>query len=158
MTALVLGEILMEAGLPEGVVNILPGFGSAAGAALAGHPGIDKVAFTGEVSTGQAILRASIDNLTRVTLELGGKAPNIVCEDADLDAAVRGTLFGIFAGAGQYCDAGPRLFVHRRRSRRLRRETAGHDPADPRRRSSRPGDACRLPDHPASSSTKWRAM
>ena len=113
VTALVLGEILMEAGLPEGVVNILPGFGPTAGAALAGHPGVDKVAFTGEVSTGQAILRASIGNLTRVTLELGGKAPNIVCEDADLDAAVRGTLFGIFAGAGQYCDAGPRLFVHR---------------------------------------------
>ena len=113
VTALVLGEILMEAGLPEGVVNILPGYGPTAGAALAGHPGVDKVAFTGEVSTGQAILRTSIDNLTKVTLELGGKAPNIVCEDADLDAAVRGTLFGIFAGAGQYCDAGPRLFVHR---------------------------------------------
>ncbi len=113
VTALVLGQILMEAGLPEGVVNILPGFGPTAGAALAGHPGVDKVAFTGEVSTGQAILRTSIDNLTKVTLELGGKAPNIVCEDADLDAAVRGTLFGIFAGAGQYCDAGPRLFVHR---------------------------------------------
>ena len=113
VTALVLGEILMEAGLPEGVANILPGFGPTAGAALAGHPAVDKVAFTGEVSTGQAILRASIDNLTKVTLELGGKAPNIVCEDADLDAAVRGTLFGIFAGAGQYCDAGPRLFVHR---------------------------------------------
>jgi len=113
VTALVLGEILMEAGLPEGVANILPGFGPTAGAALAGHPAVDKVTFTGEVSTGQTILRASIDNLTKVTLELGGKAPNIVCEDADLDAAVRGTLFGIFAGAGQYCDAGPRLFVHR---------------------------------------------
>ena len=113
VTALVLGDILMEAGLPEGVVNILPGFGHTAGAALSRHPGVDKVAFTGEVATGQEVLRASIDNLTKVTLELGGKAPNIVCEDADLDAAVRGTLFGIFAGAGQYCDAGPRLFVHR---------------------------------------------
>ena len=113
VTALVLGEMLLEAGLPEGVVNILPGFGPTAGAALASHPGIDKLAFTGEVATGQAVLRASVDNLTKVTLELGGKAPNIVCEDADLDAAVRGTLFGIFAGAGQYCDAGPRLFVHR---------------------------------------------
>jgi len=111
-TALILGEILLEAGLPSGVVNILPGFGPTAGAALASHPGIDKVAFTGEVGTGQEILRASVDNLTKVTLELGGKAPNIVCDDADLDAAVRGTLFGIFAGAGQYCDAGPRLFVH----------------------------------------------
>ena len=114
VTAMVLGEMLMEAGLPDGVVNILPGFGYTAGAALSGHPGIDKVAFTGEVSTGQAVLRASVDNLTKVTLELGGKAPNIVCEDADIDAAVRGTLFGIFAGAGQYCDAGPRLFVHRK--------------------------------------------
>ena len=114
VTAMVLGEILMEAGLPDGVVNILSGFGHTAGAALSGHHGIDKVAFTGEVSTGQAVLRASVDNLTKVTLELGGKAPNIVCEDADIDAAVRGTLFGIFAGAGQYCDAGPRLFVHRR--------------------------------------------
>lgn len=113
VTALVLGEILMEAGLPEGVVNIVPGFGHTAGAALSRHPGVDKIAFTGEVATGQEVLRASIDNLTKVTLELGGKAPNIVCEDADLDAAVRGTLFGIFAGAGQYCDAGPRLFIHR---------------------------------------------
>ena len=113
VTALVLGGILLEAGLPEGVVNILPGFGPGAGSALARHPGIDKLAFTGEVTTGQDVLRASIDNLTKVTLELGGKAPNIVCEDADLDSAVRGTLFGIFAGAGQYCDAGPRLFVHR---------------------------------------------
>ena len=113
-TALILGEMLLEAGLPRGVVNILPGFGPTAGAALASHPGIDKVAFTGEVGTGQEILRASVDNLTKVTLELGGKAPNIVCDDADLDAAVRGTLFGIFAGAGQYCDAGPRLFVHRK--------------------------------------------
>jgi len=113
VTALVLGEILLEAGLPEGVVNILPGFGPTAGASLASHAGVDKVAFTGEVATGQEILRASIDNLTKVTLELGGKAPNIVCEDADLDAAAKGILFGIFAGAGQYCDAGPRLFVHR---------------------------------------------
>jgi acyl-CoA reductase-like NAD-dependent aldehyde dehydrogenase len=114
VTALELGKILLEAGLPEGVVNILSGYGPTAGAALAAHPGVDKVAFTGEVSTGQSILRAAIDDLKRVTLELGGKAPNIVCEDADLDRAVRGTLFGIFAGAGQYCDAGPRLFVHRK--------------------------------------------
>lgn len=114
VTAMELGKILLEVGVPEGVVNIVQGFGPTAGAALSGHPGIDKVAFTGEISTGQAILHASVDNLTRVTLELGGKAPNIVCEDADLDRAVRGTLFGIFAGAGQYCDAGPRLFVHRK--------------------------------------------
>ncbi|MBI4241113.1 MAG: aldehyde dehydrogenase family protein, partial [Candidatus Rokubacteria bacterium] len=114
VTALELGRILLEAGVPEGVANILPGFGPTAGAAITAHPGIDKIAFTGEVSTGQTILRASVDRLKRVTLELGGKAPNIVCEDADIDHAVRGVLFGIFAGAGQYCDAGPRLFLHRK--------------------------------------------
>lgn len=114
ITALELGRILVEAGVPEGVVNILPGFGPTAGAAITAHPGIDKIAFTGEVSTGQTILRASVDRLKRVTLELGGKAPNIVCEDAEIEHAVRGVLFGIFAGAGQYCDAGPRLFLHRK--------------------------------------------
>ncbi|MDH3673624.1 MAG: aldehyde dehydrogenase family protein, partial [Gammaproteobacteria bacterium] len=113
ITPLELGAILLDVGVPEGVVNILPGYGPTAGAAIAAHPGIDKISFTGEVTTGQSILRASIDRLKRVTLELGGKAPNIICEDADLDHAVRGVIFGIFAGAGQYCDAGPRLFVHR---------------------------------------------
>ena len=114
VTAVALGEILLEAGVPPGAVNIVQGFGPTAGAAVVSHPGVDKVAFTGEVSTGQTILRASVERLKRVSLELGGKAPNIVCEDADLDRAVRGTLFGIFAGAGQYCDAGPRLFLHRK--------------------------------------------
>jgi acyl-CoA reductase-like NAD-dependent aldehyde dehydrogenase len=114
VTAVALGEILLEAGVPPGAVNIVQGFGPTAGAAVIAHPGVDKVAFTGEVSTGQTILRASVERLKRVSLELGGKAPNIVCEDADLDRAVRGTLFGIFAGAGQYCDAGPRLFLHRK--------------------------------------------
>ena len=158
VTAMVLGEMLMEAGLPDGVVNILPGFGYTAGAALSGHPGIDKVAFTGEVSTGQAVLRASVDNLTKVTLELGGKAPNIVCEDADIDAAVRGTLFGIFAGAGQYCDAGPRLFVHRRIRDAFVEKLLGDDPADPNRRSARSGNPCRIADDARAVATRSNAM
>lgn len=114
VTAAVLGQILLDCGLPAGVVNIIQGFGPTAGAALVAHREIDKIAFTGELGTGQAILRNAIDGLKRVSLELGGKAPNIVFADADLDRAVRAALFGIFAGAGQYCDAGPRLFLHRR--------------------------------------------
>ena len=112
ITALLLGQILLDLGLPEGVVNIVPGLGNKAGAALASHENVDKIVFTGSVETGKEILRSAGSNLKKVTLELGGKAPNIVCKDADIDRAVNGTLFGIFAGAGQYCDAGPRLFLH----------------------------------------------
>jgi len=114
VTALELGKICMECGVPPGVVNIVPGYGPSAGAALVAHPAVDKINFTGEVSTGQTILRGTIDRLKRCTLELGGKAPHIVCDDADLDQAVAAVMFGIFAGAGQYCDAGPRLLLHAR--------------------------------------------
>ena len=114
LTALRLGELLLEAGIPDGVVNILPGFGETAGAAIAEHPGIDKVAFTGSTEVGRLILKASTGNLKRVSLELGGKSPNIVFADADLDAATVGALMGIFFNQGQVCCAGSRLFVQER--------------------------------------------
>lgn len=111
LTAVRLGELLIEAGLPAGVLNILNGFGSTAGSAIANHPGIDKVAFTGSTVTGKRILQASAGNLKHVTLELGGKSPNIVFEDADLEAAVAASLIGFVAITGQVCLAGTRLFV-----------------------------------------------
>src|SRR5262249_30148587 len=111
LTALCLAEILAEAGLPEGVLNVIPGFGPITGGALASHPGIDKIAFTGSPPVGQEILKASAGNLKRVSLELGGKSPNIVFADADLEAAVRGATTGIFYNEGQVCTAGSRLLV-----------------------------------------------
>ena len=113
LTALLLGELLLEAGVPDGVVNVVPGVGEVAGAALAAHNDVDKIAFTGSTSTGQAILRASAGNLKRVTLELGGKSPNIVFADADLDQAVPGAALAAFGNSGQVCSAGTRLFVQR---------------------------------------------
>ena len=113
LTSLLLGELLLEAGLPDGVVNVVPGIGEVAGAALASHVDVDKIAFTGSTATGQAILRASAGNLKRVTLELGGKSPNIVFADADLDQAVPGAALAAFANSGQVCSAGTRLFVER---------------------------------------------
>jgi aldehyde dehydrogenase (NAD+) len=101
----------MEAGIPPGVINVVPGFGETAGAALASHAGVDKVAFTGSHLTGQSIVRASAGNLKRVSLELGGKSPDIVFADADLDAAVPGASMAVFANSGQICSAGTRLFV-----------------------------------------------
>lgn len=113
LTALLLGELLLEAGLPDGVLNVVPGVGEVAGAALASHGDVDKVAFTGSTATGQAILRASAGNLKRVTLELGGKSPNIIFADADLDQAVPGAALAAFGNSGQVCSAGTRLFVER---------------------------------------------
>lgn len=113
LTALRLGELICEAGFPAGVVNIVPGFGETAGAALAGHPDVDKIAFTGSTEVGKKILQASVGNLKRVTLELGGKSPNIIFPDADLKFAVRGAMNAIFFNQGQVCTAGSRLFVHR---------------------------------------------
>ena len=112
LSPLRLGELCLEAGIPPGVVNVVPG-GAEAGAALAAHPDVDKVAFTGSVATGQAIVRASAGNLKRLTMELGGKSPDVVFADADLDAAVPGAAMAIFANAGQVCSAGSRLFVER---------------------------------------------
>jgi aldehyde dehydrogenase (NAD+) len=111
LTSLRLAELVMEAGIPPGVVNVVPGYGETAGAALASHPGVDKIAFTGSHVTGQSIIRASAGNLKRVSLELGGKSPDIVFADADLDAAVPGAAMAVFANSGQICSAGTRLFV-----------------------------------------------
>jgi aldehyde dehydrogenase (NAD+) len=108
LTALRLGELAVEAGVPPGVVNVVPGYGETAGAALASHPGVDKVAFTGSHMTGQSIVRASAGNLKRVSLELGGKSPDIVFADADIEAAVPGAAMAVFANSGQICSAGTR--------------------------------------------------
>lgn len=111
LSALKIGEILQEAGLPPGVVNIITGFGETAGAALAGHPGVDKVAFTGSTDVGRIIVRAAANDLKKVSLELGGKSPNIVLADADLDLAIPGAANAIFFNHGQCCAAGSRLYV-----------------------------------------------
>ena len=114
LTAIRFGELCQEAGVPDGVVNIVTGPGATLGKALVRHPGVAKVAITGETRTGQEIVRDSADTLKRVTLELGGKSPNIVFADADLDAAVRGATIGIFYGKGEVCAAGSRLFVDKK--------------------------------------------
>ena len=103
-------KLFEEAGFPPGVFNVVTGYGSA-GAALVGHPGVDKVAFTGSTEVGKQIMKDAADNVTKVTLELGGKSPNIVFEDADMEAAANGVVSGIFAATGQTCMAGSRLFV-----------------------------------------------
>lgn len=113
LTALRLGELILEAGFPPGVVNVVPGFGQTAGAALASHPGVDKVAFTGSDITGRKIIMASASNIARVTLELGGKSPDIVFADAKLDEAVAGAGMGVFHNTGQICSAGTRILVER---------------------------------------------
>ncbi|MGO4887681.1 aldehyde dehydrogenase family protein [Anaerobacillus sp. MEB173] len=112
LTAIVLAEICHEAGVPEGVVNIVPGPGALIGDHLAEHPGVDKVAFTGSTPTGKDIMKKASQTLKRLTLELGGKSPNLVFEDADIDAAVDGSLFGIFYNTGQSCEARSRLYIH----------------------------------------------
>jgi aldehyde dehydrogenase (NAD+) len=114
LTPLRLGELVLEAGVPPGVVNIVPGFGETAGAALAEHADVDKVAFTGSHTTGQSIVRASSGNLKRISLELGGKSPDIVFSDADFESAVPGAAMAVFANSGQICSAGTRLFVEQR--------------------------------------------
>ena len=112
LTALRLGELIIEAGFPPGVVNILPGYGPTAGAAIANHMDIDKVAFTGSGEVGHLIMEAAgRSNLKRVSLELGGKSPNIVFADADMDQAIEGSHFALFFNQGQACCAGSRLFV-----------------------------------------------
>jgi len=111
LTALRLGELALEAGIPAGVLNVVPGPGGEVGEAIATHPGIDKVAFTGETATGRGIAQAAASTLKRVSLELGGKSPNIVFADADLDAAVLGSLWAIYYAAGQSCEARSRILV-----------------------------------------------
>jgi aldehyde dehydrogenase (NAD+) len=138
LTALRLGELALEAGYPAGVVNIVPGYGETAGAALVAHPGVDKLAFTGEGRTAQIIMRSAADTLKRITFELGGKSPNIVFADADLDAAVDGALLGLYLNQGQCCCAGSRLFVqesvHKQFVKRLAEKVKARklgDPFDP---------------------------
>ncbi len=111
LTALRLAGICREAGLPEGVLNVVPGRGSVAGSALVKHPMVDKIAFTGSTPVGQQLMREAAGTVKRVSLELGGKSPNIVFEDADMDAAARGAQIGIFYNKGEICTAGSRLFV-----------------------------------------------
>ena len=114
LSALRLGELMLEAGLPAGVVNIVTGLGEEAGAAVAAHPGIDKVAFTGSTEVGKLIVKAAANDLKRVTLELGGKSPNIVFADADLETAIPGAANAIFFNHGQCCCAGSRLYVEQK--------------------------------------------
>ncbi|HTK32189.1 MAG TPA: aldehyde dehydrogenase family protein [Candidatus Saccharimonadaceae bacterium] len=111
LTAIRIGQLALEAGFPPGVLNILPGKGSIAGEALVKHPGVDKISFTGSTEIGRHIMKTAADTMKKVTLELGGKSPNIVFADADLDAAVRGATNGIFYGKGEVCAAGSRLLV-----------------------------------------------
>jgi len=140
LSALRVGELAMEAGFPEGVINIIPGFGETAGAAIAEHNDVDKVAFTGSTEVGKLIMQAAArTNLKRVTLELGGKSPNIVFADADMDAAVEGAFVGLFLNQGQCCCAGSRLFVENtvhdefvdRVLKRTKKQKLG-DPFDPK--------------------------
>ncbi|MGH8595017.1 MAG: aldehyde dehydrogenase family protein, partial [Gammaproteobacteria bacterium] len=111
LSALRLGELLLEAGLPKGVVNIVTGFGETAGAALAAHIDVDKIAFTGSTDVGRLIVRAAANDLKKVSLELGGKSPNIILQDADLEVAIPGAASAIFFNHGQCCCAGSRLYI-----------------------------------------------
>jgi aldehyde dehydrogenase (NAD+)/phenylacetaldehyde dehydrogenase len=111
LTALLFAELLAEAGLPPGAFNVVTGPGAAVGQAMAEHPGIDKISFTGETETGKSILRSAAGTVKRVSMELGGKSPNVVFADADLDAAARGAINAIFYGKGELCSAGSRLLV-----------------------------------------------
>lgn len=113
LTALYLGGLLLEAGVPPGVVNIITGYGHEVGARLAEHPDVDKLAFTGSTATGRKLIEAAAGNLKKLTLELGGKSPFIVLEDADMDAALDGAMRGVFANGGQVCVSGSRIYVAR---------------------------------------------
>ena len=112
LSTLRLAEVIQETGLPPGVLNVLPGFGATAGAALAQHPDVDKIAFTGSTGVGKQIVHASTGNLKKVTLELGGKAPNVIFPDADIERAVQAAVKAFCGNSGQICSAGTRLFVH----------------------------------------------
>jgi aldehyde dehydrogenase (NAD+) len=141
LTALALAEVAQEVGLPPGVINVVTGRGSEIGDYLVAHPGIDKIAFTGDTSTGRTVMRNAAGTLKHTTLELGGKSPNIVFADADLDAAVRGATTGIFYGKGEVCAAGSRLLVESRikedfvaRVAERARKMRPADPVDPKTR------------------------
>jgi acyl-CoA reductase-like NAD-dependent aldehyde dehydrogenase len=140
LTALKLAELSQEAGFPEGVINVLPGYGDPAGEAIARHPDLDKISFTGSIRTARRLLHASADtNLKKLSLELGGKSPQIILPDADLKAAVEACFWGIFGNKGEICNAGSRVIVHGkvyddfldRLTERARKMVVG-DPLDPR--------------------------
>src|SRR6516162_1695291 len=114
LTALEFANYFEEAGLPPGVVNIVNGFGETTGAALVAHPGVDKIAFTGSAAVGKIIVKTAAETLKRVTLELGGKSPNVFFADADWEAAVDGALFGVFINQGEVCSAGSRILVEKK--------------------------------------------
>jgi aldehyde dehydrogenase (NAD+) len=141
LTALALADIATEVGLPPGVLNVVTGPGASLGQMIVEHPGIDKIAFTGDTSTGKGIMKGAADTLKRITLELGGKSPNIVFPDADIDAAIRGATTGIFYGKGEVCAAGSRLLVDKsiksefveKVAARAKKMTPG-DPLDPKTR------------------------
>jgi acyl-CoA reductase-like NAD-dependent aldehyde dehydrogenase len=141
LTALALGQMGREVGFPPGVLNVITGGGATAGQAIVDHPGIDKIAFTGDTSTGRGIMRSAAGTLKHLTLELGGKSPNIVFPDADLEAAVRGATTGIFYGKGEVCAAGSRLLVDKsikdqfvaKVAERAKKMVPG-DPLDPKTR------------------------
>jgi len=141
LTALALGQLAIDVGFPPGVLNVITGSGGTTGQAIVEHPGIDKIAFTGDTSTGKGIMRTAAETLKHITLELGGKSPNIVFADADLDAAVRGATVGIFYGKGEVCAAGSRLLVDKaiknqfigKIAERTRKMVPG-DPLDPKTR------------------------
>jgi acyl-CoA reductase-like NAD-dependent aldehyde dehydrogenase len=113
LTALQLPRILEEAGLPQGVVSVVTGFGPTAGAPIVRHPKVDKISFTGSLEVGKTVMREGADTVKRVTLELGGKSPNIVFADAEFEEAIKGTCFGIFWNQGEVCSAGSRVFIER---------------------------------------------
>ncbi len=114
LTCLRMARLAQKAGFPDGVINVVPGFGPTAGAAIVRHPDVDKLAFTGEHLTAQTIMREAAPTLKRMTFELGGKSPNIIFDDADLEAAAKGAHFGLYFNQGQCCCAGSRVFVHER--------------------------------------------
>jgi aldehyde dehydrogenase (NAD+) len=138
LTCLRLAALAQEAGIPDGVINVIPGFGPTAGAAIVKHPEVDKVAFTGEHLTAQIIMRDASQSLKRLTFELGGKSPNVIFADSDLEAAVQGAHFGLYFNQGQCCCAGSRVFVEERihdqfveRVTELNQQRKLGDPLDP---------------------------
>ena len=138
LTCLRMAELAKQAGIPDGVINVIPGYGPTAGASIVKHPDVDKVAFTGEYKTAQIIMQDAAPTLKRLTFELGGKSPNVVFADADVDAAIEGTHFGLFFNQGQCCCAGSRVFVEKRlhdqfidRISQINTERRLGDPLDP---------------------------
>ncbi len=138
LTCLRMAELAQEAGIPDGVINVVPGFGPTAGGALVAHRDVDKIAFTGEHLTAQIIMRNAAESLKRLTFELGGKSPNVIFGDADLDAAIKGAHFGLYFNQGQCCCAGSRVFVQENvhdefveRVSAMNRERKLGDPLDP---------------------------